>query len=202
MWKRLEGKYNYKYEVNENGEIRRYTVYCPHCHLWSKPRIIKGSIGNHGYRTVCLKLGGKFRTILLHRLIAGAFVPNHSSKKEVNHINGDKTDASASNLEWVTRSENELHSYRVLGRKGSKPHLNKKSADHHSSKGVCQYDLNGKVIKIWSSTMDVERGLGLNNASISKCCGGVYNYAGGYLWKYIAPDTKAFEILENKLPIK
>lgn len=41
----------------------------------------------------------------------------HHPRAEVNHKNGNKQDSSLANLEWVTRSQNELHSYRVLGKK-------------------------------------------------------------------------------------
>ena len=50
--------------------------------------------------------------VYLHRLIAEAFCGD--SKEQVNHINGDKLDNRIENLEWVTRSENALHSFHVL----------------------------------------------------------------------------------------
>ena len=58
--------------------------------------------------------------ILLHRLVAEHFIPNEYGLKEVNHIDGDIENNKASNLEWCTRKENELHS-RKYGKKEYKP---------------------------------------------------------------------------------
>lgn len=53
----------------------------------------------------------------LHRIVATAFCEKKEGKEFVNHIDGNKENNMASNLEWVTKSENELHSTRVLGNK-------------------------------------------------------------------------------------
>ena len=44
----------------------------------------------------------------VHRLVAKAFVPNPHGKKEVNHIDHNKENNKATNLDWVTRRENIL----------------------------------------------------------------------------------------------
>lgn len=66
---------------------------------------------NTGYS--CVSIDGK--VLLLHRIVASAFIPNPDNKPQVNHKNGDKTDNNVENLEWCTRSENCLHRDRVLG---------------------------------------------------------------------------------------
>jgi HNH endonuclease. len=72
--------------------------------------------GAHGYRIVALYRNGKATMKYVHRLVAEAFIPNPDNKPQVNHLNGDITDNRAENLEWVTGSENQLHSYKLLGR--------------------------------------------------------------------------------------
>jgi len=50
-----------------------------------------------------------------HRAIALAFLgPPPEGKSEINHKNGVRDDNRLENLEWVSRSENQLHRYRVL----------------------------------------------------------------------------------------
>lgn len=68
----------------------------------------------HGYPCVHLVINGRSRNSLVHRLVALAWVPNDSpdSKYEVNHLNMDRGDPRAENLEWCTKSGNHLHAYR------------------------------------------------------------------------------------------
>lgn len=42
----------------------------------------------------------------VHRLVADAFLPNPEGKPCVDHISGDKSDNSESNLRWVSHKEN------------------------------------------------------------------------------------------------
>jgi len=72
-----------------------------------------------GYSRVHVTLPNKKRrTAAVHRLVAQAFIENNENKSDVNHIDGDRGNNSVENLEWVTKSENILHGFRVLGAKG------------------------------------------------------------------------------------
>lgn len=78
--------------------------------------VIVGGTANTGYKVVILGGRVKPENYYVHRLVAEAFCPNPEKKRCVNHIDGNKCNNAADNLEWVTYSENQLHAYRVLGR--------------------------------------------------------------------------------------
>ncbi len=67
-----------------------------------------------GYLRVGIYVGNnKTKPIYIHRLIAQSFIPNPENKLEVNHIDGNTKNNHISNLEWVTKSENQLHAYKI-----------------------------------------------------------------------------------------
>lgn len=99
MWQPVNG-YEGIYEVSDQGRVRNV----------KRDRLRKPS-NIRGYQAVPLCKGGKNRMKLLHRLVAEAFIPNHENKPQVNHINGNKADNRAENLEWVTPQENLRHAW-------------------------------------------------------------------------------------------
>ena len=65
-----------------------------------------------GYLAVSVKECGRKRTLYVHRLVAEAFLGTPSDANEVNHLDGDKTNNHAQNLEWTTHSQNLQHAAR------------------------------------------------------------------------------------------
>lgn len=63
-----------------------------------------------GYKTV--SMGRSMPRKYIHRIVAETYIPNPNKHREVNHIDGDKSNNSANNLEWCTRSHNLKHSYK------------------------------------------------------------------------------------------
>lgn len=75
-------------------------------------QVLIQKIDKYGYPCITYTdaLGNKrFRTI--HRIVAETFIPFADFKLQVNHKDGNKLNNSLSNLEWVTVSENIIHSY-------------------------------------------------------------------------------------------
>lgn len=105
-----------------------------------KEKILKPYI-SRGYYQVSLCIDGKYRHFQVHRLVAEAFIPNPENKPQVNHIDGNKLNNDISNLEWVTRSENQLHAYKT----GLQKPL--KGEENILSKTILQLDLEGNYIK-------------------------------------------------------
>ena len=138
-------------------------------------RILKPGSTQDGYLLVSLCNGsGKKKMLRVNRLVCEAFHENHKNKPQVNHINEDKSDNRACNLEWVTAKENCNHGTR----------------NARMAKSVGQYTTNGKLIKIWQSTHEVERQLGFANQNISSVARGKLKTAYGYVWKYVEKEKK------------
>ena len=119
----------------------------------------------------------------MHSLIAEAFIPNPDMLPCVNHKNGNRTDNSLENLEWVTYSENNYHAVRKLGR--TSPWKGKFGKDNPHSKPVIQLSKDGKIIAEYESAKDAARKLNTSQGRISDCCRREKKYHLGYIWKYI-----------------
>lgn len=103
MWKIIEKYPNY--ECSDNGEVR---------HINSNKNLSK-SINKRGYEQICVWGGNKRKILFPHRLVAEVFIDNPENKPYVNHIDGNKTNNNADNLEWCTNKENLYHAATILG---------------------------------------------------------------------------------------
>lgn len=114
VWKDIPN-YDGIYKVSNHGRVkslRRYTMHRGFLRL-IKPRILKHGHDSYGYPMVCLTKDGVPKTVLVHKLVAKAFILNQENKPQVNHIDGNKANNYTSNLEWVTNQENVIHAFRT-----------------------------------------------------------------------------------------
>ena len=98
-WRPIDG-YKGKYLVSNMGRVKslKHTT----------ARILAAFPNNKGYYRVCLSQDGEAKHFLVSRLVAAAFCENDDpqNKTTIDHIDGDKANNRASNLEWMTLKDN------------------------------------------------------------------------------------------------
>lgn len=173
IWKDIEG-YEGLYKVSNYGNVKSI--------IKSKDLIMKPHTNNR-YPYVFLCKNGKKKLKTIHRLVAIAFIPNTLNKMEVNHIDGNRRNNYANNLEWCTRSENVKHAYaiglQVVGDRTAQI----EGAKRAFSVKVAQYTKTGKFVNDYYSANEAHRQTGISQSHISACCRGVGKTAGGYIWE-------------------
>lgn len=94
------------YLINSEGTIKSIQP-------GKQERIISSRIDRAGYLTVRLSYMDHVNTLFVHRLVAEVFLPNPHRHKFVNHLDGNKLNNCARNLEWISHSNNILHAHRT-----------------------------------------------------------------------------------------
>lgn len=183
MWKDIVG-YEGMYQVSSAGRIRsvdRIIVYSNGRAHYYTGKILNGFVKPDGYMAVDLYRYGKKKKFYVHRLVAEHFVKNKDClhNNEVNHIDENKLNNSADNLEWCTSSENKLHGTCI-------ERANKtRKRRHTGEKPVGLFDLSGKMIQVFDCIKDAAQETGIDRKSIYNACNGRVNPR-SYTWKYIA----------------
>ena len=174
VWKDVVG-YRGRYQVSNLGNVKSLQRWDNlNGRIQKREKILKTAIDYKGYIKVKLYSGVDKKTVSVHRLVAMAFIENSDNKKQVNHIDGDKTNNRVDNLELCTNKENQHHA-----RKNG-------LADNCRKKGkkVLQFDLQGNFLNEWYNIETAGANLNINGRNICACCKGKVKTAGGYIWKY------------------
>lgn len=162
------------------GDIKDYYYVDAEGNIYGKDgKVLKSGITRGGYlkNNFSLKQGG-YTTKAVHRIVALAFVPGYFEGATVNHIDECKANNKVENLEWLTFKDN--HDYGTRNKRVGTANTN-----GICSKPVKQIDmLTGETIAVWQSAHEVERQLGFDQGSISKCCLGKLKSAYKYNWQY------------------
>lgn len=146
IWKDMVGYDNF-YSVSNLGRI------------WSKRKNkeLMPSTNNCGYKQVNVTDGFDVRIMLVHRAVAMAFLLNEQNFPVVNHKDENTKNNEVSNLEWCSISYN--NSYNDIAKRRS-----------NSKKKVYQYNSDCELIKIYNSSHDASKEMGISNGMMSQCC--------------------------------
>lgn len=134
----------------------------------------------NGYNFTALCRDGKSRQFTIHRLVASAFIENPRNCLEVNHIDGNKDNNAASNLEWCTRSENNLHAVKTGLRSLDKMH----ERARESRMRPVVFSFEGREVARFPSMKDASDITGISVTNISACARGTLQTCDGYEVSY------------------
>ncbi|MCC6384540.1 MAG: HNH endonuclease [Bacteroidia bacterium] len=106
QWKEIlfniKGKRN-RYAISNLGRVAVFKT------QFEDGQLLKGTM-NNGYASLKIKPGGRDIQLMIHRIVADAFLPRRKANQEiVIHKNFKKTDNDVSNLKWVTKEEAYKH---------------------------------------------------------------------------------------------
>jgi hypothetical protein len=173
IWKPIKG-YENLYMISSNGRVKslgRYSIRKDGkpCHYPSKMMSLCHS--TKGYLIVGLTKNGKCTTYFVHRLVADAFIPNPEGLPQVNHINEDKTDNRACNLEWMSCADNVNHG------------TGKVRCGKAHEYPVVMTMPDGSETEFSSATA-AANALGIVSQGIQHCCAGRMQSYKGCRWRY------------------
>ena len=177
MYKSIKG-YEGIYEINELGKISsidRKVKSKDGKIMKFKGRDLKPQISKKGYSIVRLYKNGVAKNWKVHRLVAEAFLPNPDNLPEVHHLNHDTKDNRAENLKWVTIYEQRDDHWKAAISKanGTKLHV-----------------VGHGIDKIFISSLEVERELGIANSYVSQTAKGKFKQAKGYKIYFADQETE------------
>ncbi|MDE5789948.1 MAG: hypothetical protein K2H96_01790, partial [Muribaculaceae bacterium] len=199
VWRPVKG-YEGLYEVSSFGRVKsleKDVYYSDRGYTRRYPEMImKQHITAEGYCSIGLTKDKQHKSYQVHRLVMEAFVPNPDNLPCVNHRN-EKPDCNyPDNMEWCTVAYNNTYGTKV----------ERVAAQNRIE--VCQYDMSGKLLKVWEGSRKAGETLGLDGSNIVKCCKGKSKFVGGFIWrnvgdafdKYPLPQPKKEKVVKVKQP--
>jgi hypothetical protein len=88
--------YEHLYKISENGDIFSCRT----------NKIMKPYLHKSGYMIIKLENLGRRKNYYIHRLVALTYIPTKDKSLDINHKDNNTLNNHVSNLEWVTRKEN------------------------------------------------------------------------------------------------
>lgn len=185
IWKDIKG-YEGIYQISNLGRIK---TLAKTVRKWDgtarrSEQILKPILQKSGYCHIGLWRNGKRKQSRVHRLVAAAFCTNSDpdNKTQVNHLNENKQDNRAENLEWATPRENTLYGNCIEKRTANR----NEHAANKRIKVACFDIKTNCLVKLFSSIALASQWCGVheNDGHITQCCKGKQKTAYGYRWQY------------------
>jgi hypothetical protein len=157
-WKIIEGHPTYK--ISPCGKV--YSIVMK--------KVLNPKPEPRGY--IHVKLNRKHHSV--HCLVAKHYIPNPDNLSEVNHLDGNKTNNVATNLEWASHAQNIQHAVDT-------------GLWVHKRKKIVAY-LFDAVIDVYDSAKDAARDMGVIKESIYAAVAGRVIYCKGLQFGYLVED--------------
>lgn len=169
-----------------------YTVY-EDGRIWSNKtnKFLKPAYTKAGYASVELFNQKGSKRLLVHRLVADAYIPNSNNFPQINHKDENPKNNHASNLEWCTAKYNMNYGIGARTRHSkidyTKP-IYKETAIQNGrkvSRPVMMLDNSGNCIASFASAVDASQHTGIYKTNITRSARSNHLKAGGYKWEYV-----------------
>lgn len=171
IWKNIKDYEDY--QISNMGNCKRKNCVDSLGNLRNE-KVLKKNKDIYGYCYYALCKNGKRKNFSVHRLVAKHFLENYDEKLQVNHIDGNKENNSINNIEMVSDKENKKHGW-ATG-------LYKRQYKKNSK--ICQYDLNGNLIKVWDNMNEIVSNTNFNKVRIYNCIKGLQIQTHNYKWSF------------------
>lgn len=122
VWKPIPGDWCRAYEVSNLGAVRATDYHRKRVGRPCAPGPMRAPVDDKGYHRLNLTASsGRKVRVKVARLVALAFVPNPDpdNRIEVDHLDNDRANDRADNLEWVTEAEQQRRRAQRMRKAGS-----------------------------------------------------------------------------------
>lgn len=163
IWMNINGYEDY--QISNYGRVKSLKN--------GKERMLSPRLRRDGYLDVNLWENGKQKFYQVHRLVAEYFVPGYQEGYVVNHIDEDKTNNVASNLEWISQRQNTIHGTAI----------ERRVCTYHSNRNKTVYCT--ELDMTFKTQAEAARYFGVTGPTIYKVLAGIRNTVKGYHLIYI-----------------
>lgn len=169
---------------------------CGRAFRWDREKENKvGFLTGGSYQTFRVSHNGKAFSACIHVVVAECWIENTNPELfvDVNHIDGDKTNYSIDNLEWVSKSQNQRHALETG--------LRSKSIRLYNASFTCENDIHEACIMFTlnKTSSDVSNRFGVSKDVANKLRDGstYFHIRNKYDIKHKYPNNYSLETLKE-----